>query len=57
MSVKCERVGLGWPTAWTIASFPAVYSGSSGASDGCRAKRLVSGRPRDCGTAMFGRAV
>ena len=47
MSVKCERVGLGWPTACTIASLPAVYSGSSGASEGCSANRLVSGRPRD----------
>ena len=23
MSVKCDRVGLGWPTACTIASLPA----------------------------------
>ena len=57
MSVKWERVGFGCPTACTRASLFAVQNGRSGARAGCRAKRVVSGSPRDCGTAMLGRAV
>ena len=57
MSVKCDRVGFGWPTACTMASRPEVNSGSSGARAGCRANLVSSASPRACGTAMLGRAV
>jgi hypothetical protein len=31
---KCERLGAGWPTAWTAPNVPAFQNGSSGASAG-----------------------
>ena len=36
IAAKCERFGAGSPVACTAASLPAVQSGSSGASAGCR---------------------
>src|SRR3954470_15201272 len=35
---KCERVGSGEPTAWTMPSRLSFHSGSSGAKAGCRPK-------------------
>ncbi len=57
MSVKCDRVGLGWPRACTMASLLVSHSGLRGARAGCSAKREVMAMPRDWGTAMFGRAA
>jgi hypothetical protein len=51
MAAKCERVGLGWPTDWTAARWPAFHIGSSGARPGCRPKV-----PSPAMTWLFGRA-
>jgi hypothetical protein len=56
MAVKCERDGSSWPTACTAARLPAVQSGSSGASAGCRPKMPVSGSRAPVGSPIVGRS-
>ena len=52
---KCDRFGASMPTACTMPSVPASYSGFSGAIAGCRPKFASSGSSWPWGTAMFGR--
>jgi hypothetical protein len=36
IAAKWERVGFGWPTAWTAPRVPFFHMGNRGASAGCR---------------------
>ena len=59
IAAKCERLATGSPVAWTVASLPAVQSGSRSDSAGCSPKKpSVAPASSDAlGMAIRGRAA